>query len=68
LAHRQADRLDGLLETYDTAIAELEAMDDNGVACLLGSLRVLRDRAAERGRLAEDPIAGRWDTGRHRAA
>ena len=37
--------LAGLIETYDSAIAELEALDDPAVAGLLASLRMLRERA-----------------------
>ena len=37
--------LAGLLETYETAIAELERWDDPANAPLLESLRNLRDRA-----------------------
>ena len=37
--------LAGLLETYDVAIAELEALDDPAVETLLASLRTLRRRA-----------------------
>ena len=38
-------QLAGLLETYDVAIAELEALDDPAVATLLASLRRHRRRA-----------------------
>jgi hypothetical protein len=34
----------GLLETYEVAIAELEAWDDPRTATLLASLRRLRER------------------------
>ncbi len=40
----------GLLETYETAIAELEEWDDAGTATLLASMKRLRDRALGRGR------------------
>lgn len=41
-------QLAGLLETYDVAIAELEALDDPALATLLASLRRNRERAEGR--------------------
>ena len=58
------ERVSGLLETYDVAIAELEAMDDPGVACLLASLRRLRKQALQPRELSDEELLFPWRGGR----